>query len=135
MLELKDISFQVGDSSSNQKEIIKNINLTIDELSRTSDFKFFPSRNIAYLDKDKLSFPLTLRKWESGDKFQPFGMKGKRKVSDFFTDAKLTLHDKKAVWLLCNGEGEILWVVGMRSDDRFKVTEQTKTILKITWNI
>lgn len=116
-------------------EIENPINLTIDELSRTSDFKFSPSRNIAYLDKDKLSFPLTLRKWESGDKFQPFGMKGKRKVSDFFTDAKLTLHDKKAVWLLCNGEGEILWLVGMRSDDRFKVTEQTKTILKITWNI
>ena len=58
-------------------------------------------------------------------------MKGKRKVSDFFTDAKLSIHDKKDVWLLCSATGEIMWIVGMRTDDRFKITPLTKKILRV----
>ena len=80
-------------------------------------------------------YPLHLRRWKNGDKFQPFGMKGKRKLSDFFTDQKLSLQDKKNVWLLCNGDDEILWIVGWRTDDRFKLSAQTRNILKITWKV
>lgn len=58
-------------------------------------------------------------------------MKGKKKLSDFFSDNKFSLLDKENVWLLTTGK-EILWIVGYRPDDRFKVTSKTKTVLKIT---
>ena len=77
-----------------------------------------------YLDSKKLTFPLELRKWRRGDWFIPFGMKGRKKLSDFFTDLKYSLKDKEDVWLLLSGE-DIVWVVGKRSDDRFKLTEKS----------
>jgi tRNA(Ile)-lysidine synthase len=83
-----------------------------------------------YVDKDQLKFPLILRKWEEGDFFYPFGMKGKKKLSKYFKDEKLSLVDKENVWLLTS-ENEIVWVVGKRADERFKLTENTKQILKI----
>lgn len=86
--------------------------------------------NTIYLDKDKLSFPLKLRYWREGDVFYPFGMKGKKKLSKFFKDEKLSLVAKEKIWLLCS-ENEIVWVVGMRLDDRFKTDPTTNEILKI----
>jgi len=86
--------------------------------------------NTIYLDKDKLSFPLKLRHWREGDVFYPFGMKGKKKLSKFFKDEKLSLVAKEKIWLLCS-ENEIVWVVGMRLDDRFKTDPTTNEILKI----
>jgi tRNA(Ile)-lysidine synthase len=83
--------------------------------------------SIANLDLDKLEFPLELRKWKKGDSFQPFGMKGKKKLSDFFTDNKLSLDRKENTWLLCSG-GKIAWVAGMRIDERFRVNPGTKKI-------
>ena len=83
-----------------------------------------------YLDRDKLSFPLELRHWKEGDVFYPFGMKGKKKLSKFFKDEKLSLVGKEKIWLLCS-ENEIVWVVGMRLDDRFKTDHNTNEILKI----
>lgn len=107
------------------------IPLTFEYADNADSYNFdFISAN-AYFDADKIQFPLCLRKWKQGDKFQPFGMKGKRKVSDFFTDAKLSIHDKKDVWLLCSATGEIMWIVGMRTDDRFKITPLTKKILRV----
>ncbi len=84
-----------------------------------------------YVDADKLSYPLQLRKWQEGDVFQPFGMKGKKKLSKFFKDEKLSLVAKQKVWLLCS-EDTIVWIIGYRLDDRFKITEHTKQLLKIT---
>jgi tRNA(Ile)-lysidine synthase len=113
--------------------VVSPIVLHIKSIENTSSFKpIFDQYNV-YFDKDKLLFPLRLRRWRNGDKFQPFGMKGKRKISDFFTDQKLSLQDKKNVWLLCNADDEILWVLGLRTDDRFKLTPQTSNILNITW--
>lgn len=87
--------------------------------------------NTVYIDKQKLRFPLELRKWQEGDIFQPFGMKGKKKLGKFFKDEKLSLLAKEKIWVLCSGD-EIVWVVGIRSDSRFKVEDNTKEILKIT---
>jgi tRNA(Ile)-lysidine synthase len=85
-----------------------------------------------YVDKDKLKLQLTVRQWQKGDYFYPFGMQGKKKLSKFFKDEKLSLIDKEKVWLLCSGN-DIVWIINRRFDDRFKVTESTKQILKITF--
>ena len=87
--------------------------------------------NTIFVDKSKLVYPLVLRKWQEGDFFYPLGMNGKsKKVSKFFKDEKISLLDKENTWLLCSNEA-IVWVVGMRPDERFKVEHTTNTILKI----
>lgn len=83
-----------------------------------------------YADADKLTFPLVLRKWKQGDWFIPFGMKGRKKLSDYFSDQKFSLKDKEDCWILISGD-DIVWIVGERSDDRFRVTEETKNVLYI----
>ena len=103
------------------------INLKIEQVDKTSDY----TPSIVYLDLQKLNFPLQLRKWREGDSFYPFGMKGKKKLSKFFKDEKLSLVAKEKTWVLTSGN-HIVWIVGMRSDHRFKVENQTKKILKIT---
>jgi len=80
-----------------------------------------------------LKYPLTVRKWEKGDYFYPFGMTGKKKVSKFFKDEKLSLPEKEQVWLLCSNN-QIIWVIGLRADNRFKVTTDTNHILKISFH-
>jgi len=86
-----------------------------------------PSSKIGCIDFNKLLFPLTVRKWEKGDAFYPLGMKGKKKLSDFFTDKKLSISDKENVWLLTSNN-EIVWIIGHRIDDRFKITDKTSKI-------
>jgi len=85
---------------------------------------------IIFVDKNTLQFPLVLRKKQEADTFYPSGMLGKKKLSKYFKDEKLSLIDKEQVWLLCSND-HIVWVVGKRADNRFKVTENTKDILKI----
>ena len=85
---------------------------------------------LAQLDRDKLKFPLKLRKWEEGDFFFPQGMKGKKKISKYFKDEKYSLVDKENQWLLVS-DNKIVWVVGKRLDERFKVTSSTKDILRV----
>jgi tRNA(Ile)-lysidine synthase len=103
------------------------INLKIERVDKILGY----TPSIVYLDVQKLSFPLQLRKWREGDSFYPFGMKGKKKLSKFFKDEKLSLIAKEKTWVLSSGN-QIVWIVGMRSDHRFKVENQTKKILKIT---
>jgi tRNA(Ile)-lysidine synthase len=91
----------------------------------------FDDKNTISIDFDKIEFPLILRKWQKGDFFFPIGLYGKKKVGKFFKDEKLALTDKENTWLLCS-KYEIVWVVGKRMDDRFKVTKSTSKILKIT---
>ncbi len=90
-----------------------------------------PDNNIIYVDAATLKFPLFARKWREGDYFCPTGMKGqKKKVSKFFKDEKMSLSEKENTWLLCSGE-DIVWIIGRRADEHFKVTEETTKILKI----
>lgn len=86
---------------------------------------------VAKLDADKLKFPLRWRKWKSGDFFYPLGMDHKRKLSDFLIDNKVALTDKDSVTVL-ESEGEIVWVVGYRIDNRFKITPQTRSALSFS---
>ena len=88
------------------------------------------NNNVAFLDLGNLKFPLTVRKWEKGDYFYPFGMKGKKKLSKYFKDEKISILDKEKIWLLCS-EDQVSWIVGKRLDDRFRITDKTKNILKI----
>ncbi|WP_066220570.1 tRNA lysidine(34) synthetase TilS [Formosa haliotis] len=83
-----------------------------------------------FVDQDLLQYPLTVRKWEQGDVFYPLGMRGKKKLSKYFKDEKLSLLEKEQVWVLCSGN-QIVWVINRRSDNQFKVTAETKQILKI----
>jgi tRNA(Ile)-lysidine synthase len=94
----------------------------------TADFEFQSSNEYAYLDADKIQFPMTLRGWEQGDTFQPLGMKGNKKVSDYLIDNKVSVVDKQKVRVL-ELEGEILWLVGHRINDNFKITPSTKRAL------
>ena len=88
----------------------------------------------AQLDARLLQYPLTLRRWEEGDRFVPFGMSGHKKVSDFLKDCKVPLVEKQRQFVLLSG-GEIVWVVGHRIDDRYRLTEHTEQVLCITREI
>jgi len=102
------------------------INLTFKQL-RNSDFNLPTNPLIAALNYDRLAFPLVLRKWKSGDVFQPLGMRGKKKLSDFFIDTKLSIFEKRNTWVLCSAT-EIVWVVGHRIDERFKLVENGQKV-------
>ena len=109
-----------------QITINEPINLEIQEVD-IADFELIKSANVACLDADKLQYPLQLRHWQQGDWFIPFGMKGRKKLSDFFVDKKFTTGEKEQLWLLVSGD-DIVWVVGHRVDARYAVTEKTKRV-------
>lgn len=88
--------------------------------------------SILYVDKKTLKYPLLVRKWKTGDYFYPLGMQNKKKLSKFFKDEKISVLDKERQWLLCS-QDQIVWVIGKRGDDRFKVTKETKNILKFSF--
>ena len=88
-------------------------------------------QNTLYVDAAKLYYPLEVRRWQKGDVFYPLGMNGRKKLSKYFKDEKLSLLDKEKVWVLCS-DNQIVWVLGYRTDERFKVTSDTKRLLKIT---
>ncbi|MBD1262048.1 tRNA lysidine(34) synthetase TilS [Maribacter polysiphoniae] len=89
--------------------------------------------DVLYIDKETLKYPLVLRKRQKGDYFYPLGMQGRKKLSKFFKDEKMDVFSKEKQWLLCS-DTDIVWVVGKRLDNRFKITPSTKKILKITLN-
>ena len=89
-----------------------------------------PNSNCIFVDQDALQFPLTIRKWQEGDYFFPIGMQGKKKLSKYYKDEKYSLIDKLNQWVLCSNN-QIVWVVGKRQDDRFKITENTINKLQI----
>ena len=94
----------------------------------TPDFVIPRDKKTACFDADKLSYPLTIRKWQAGDRFVPFGMKGKKNVSDYLTDVKYSILQKESMYVLCSGE-QIVWLVGERTDNRFRIDKDTKNVL------
>lgn len=106
-------------------------------ISQKTNFNIsFPeSKKIVFIDSDKLIFPLKLRVWRQGDKFIPLGMKGQKKISDFLINQKTPLSDKSDVFVLINGDHKIIWVLGLRLDDRFKITEETKKLTTFEFKV
>lgn len=88
-------------------------------------------KEVALIDESKLKYPLILRRWQEGDTFIPFGMGGRKKVSDFLIDQKVPVIEKRRQYVLLSDD-QIVWVVGRRIDDRFRINERTENILKIT---
>lgn len=87
-------------------------------------------QDVALIDEDKLKYPLCLRRWRDGDSFVPFGMNGRKKVSDFLIDHKVSVVEKSRQFVLASGD-DIVWLVGRRIDDRYRITSTTEKILKI----
>lgn len=128
-----------------EKKQIDNLSITINNINELKDlpikiialqkdinnFTLTKENSVACLDADRIHYPLTLRKWQTGDFFYPLGMNNKKKLSDFFIDQKVDRFKKDKTWILecC---GDIVWIVGIRIDNRFKVTESTKKILQLT---
>jgi len=107
-----------------------NQNFTLRKFSKKDNLKIPNSSEIAYLDAEKLTFPLTLRKWKAGDRFQPLGMKGMKKISDFLNEQKIPTNLKSNIWVLCS-KTEIVWVVGFRLSEKVKITTKTTQIFRI----
>ena len=111
-------------------ELTQPLHLSFQLMERTSDFQLERASDAAYFDAEKLPGRLTLRLPQTGDWFVPFGMRGRKKLSDFFADQKMNRWEKLRQPLLCAGES-IVWVVGRRTDDRFRVGEETKMIFSV----
>ncbi|MFT4848659.1 MAG: tRNA(Ile)-lysidine synthase [Sediminicola sp.] len=116
--------------SENEDKIDRPISLEFKSTKKIGDI----TTSAVYVDKDKIQYPLHLRRWREGDVFQPLGMKGKKKLSKFFKDEKLSLVAKEKIWVLCSGD-EIVWIVNYRMSDPFKVQASTKEILKIVTSL
>ena len=103
----------------------------VEEFEYQKDMTFEKNPDILYIPKDKLTFPLQIRSWHPGDYFYPLGAKGRQKLSDFFTDHKIDRFSKSQIRLLCS-EDQIIWLIGWRSDERFKIKKDTLTYYKIS---
>lgn len=103
--------------------------LFINSFEKEDHFTFSNNDEIVHLDADKISFPLIIRKWEKGDFFYPLGMKKRKKVSDFLIDKKINLFNKEKIYVMLHND-QIVWVIGHRIDNRFKITAQTKNIVE-----
>ncbi|MET7254011.1 tRNA lysidine(34) synthetase TilS [Dyadobacter jiangsuensis] len=137
-LVLRDLS----ENSGQEELVIEQPDATLDWHGAKLVLRTLPAGSPVHfdlttiaVDLDLLTFPLTVRKWQQGDIFHPFGMGGKRKkISDLLTDKKVDLFEKEKTAVLLNGHGEIIWVVGIRADERFKITTATSNLLLICLN-
>ena len=107
------------------------INLEFKLIKRNSKYVVNTEKYTACIDYELLEFPLVLREWKHGDNFMPLGMTSMKKLSDYFIDIKLSIPEKENIWILCSGDN-IVWVVGKRLDERYKISDYTETILEIT---
>jgi tRNA(Ile)-lysidine synthase len=113
-----------------EEQIQQPIKLVLEKELDVQDYTIDTSASVAQFDADLLEYPLTLRRWKQGDHFRPLGMKHFKKLSDFFIDQKFSICDKEEIWLLLSGD-DIIWVVGHRTDDRYKITKKTNRVTKV----
>ncbi|MDR0865606.1 MAG: tRNA lysidine(34) synthetase TilS [Candidatus Symbiothrix sp.] len=109
------------------KEIHSPVSIHLSFEAISPELEIIKDPDFTYFDAGKLRFPLQIRKWEKGDKFIPFGMKGFQKLSDYFNNHKFSKPEKENTWLLCSGN-DIIWIIGHRTDDRYKVNQETKKV-------
>lgn len=124
-----DVIFYI---EQNDKMVTEPLPLNLSTLTYDADFEIPRDPHVAVLDANRLQFPLLVRKWKQGEYFRPLGMKGFKKLSDFFIDEHYSIPEKEATWILASGD-QVVWVIGKRIDDRFKITDQTQTVLRIEW--
>lgn len=122
--------YKIEENNNNYDDL--PINMSIHKVKVDNSFEINRSPYTATFDCDKIKFPLSLRKWKSGDWFIPFGMEGRKKLSDYFSDHKFSIPKKNKTWLLCCGE-DIIWIVGERTDNRFRINNNTKYALIINF--
>ena len=111
------------------KLITEPVQLSIEEFDANT-YQIEKSTAFGQFDSDLLNYPLTIRKWQQGDQFCPLGMKNFKKLSDYFIDNKFSLKDKEDTWLLLSGD-DVIWIIGHRTDDRYKITEKTKRVARV----
>jgi len=114
------------------EKITEPLNLLFETINVSNKFKINPDKKIGFFDVKTLKFPLKIRRWQKGDFFYPLGLNHKKLLSDFFTDIKFNLRDKENVWLLTSGD-DIVWIIGHRIDNRFKLTNQTTQAIKVSF--
>lgn len=128
---LKEETIQSSFQILSENDIIHlPIELSFHRIVYTTETRIEKDKNCAWFDADKVHFPLELRRWQTGDWFIPFGMTGKQKLSDYFSNNKYSRFEKENAWLLCSGN-DVLWIVGERTDNRFRVESTTKQVLKV----
>lgn len=118
--------------SDDEKEITQPLHLHL-ERHPAKDFTIIRDPAVACLDARLCEFPLAIRKWSPGEYFQPLGMTGFKKISDFFVDEKLSLPEKEQTWILYSGN-KVVWIIGYRIDHRFRITAETKEVLVIKYH-
>ncbi len=130
LFERSEISNSETFINSEVDSIEEPVKLEFATFVKSDDYSFSKDSAVAHFDAGNVEFPLKLRRWQQGDLFRPLGMKGFKKLSDFFIDQKFSIADKEDVWVLQSGD-DILWIVGMRMDDRFKITNRTKKVFEV----
>lgn len=107
--------------------------IKIERMPLEDGFQIPLASDVIAVDADKLQMPLTVRLAKEGDRFVPFGMKGSKLVSDFLTDQKLSLLEKRRQLVIADSTDKILWIVSRRPDNRFRITDTTRTILRMSF--
>ena len=133
LYQLRKTEERIYSFKKSEVQIDSPISLSLSVIPQNQAFRLVPSKNIAYFDYDLLADDLLLRHWMKSDWFIPFGMKGRKKLSDYFSDHKYSLKQKEDAWLLCSGN-DVIWLIGERSDNRYRITSSTKRILVVKKN-
>lgn len=128
---IKDRELLLTIKEKKENDTAPSFKLVMEESEYTPDFIIPREKDKVCFDADKLKGGLTIRRWQQGDVFVPFGMKGQKRVSDYLTDRKKSLVEKEQQWVLCCGD-DIAWLIGERTDNRFRIDETTRRAIIIS---